>query len=284
MYLYVKRLVACLVLFLSFNTFCSAQTLEEKELLGKAQEYKFRNMKGVIRTCKSAWAVLERGEHSGVSSNKKIYDALCDCWRTSYALDDSSRSVKITRQNMMDIFQTNLKAVNPHLSYSQKSAALRDMYAAAHEFVRNHMQVEFRETVQKAQKLIQKNLKPYISASTSRERVSETEIFKTSMRFLLLVLINKQKPIDSNDEKFITAKIDMFVREMGHQYPYISAVQFESWMFSLLQDLFFGECVVCMDSRSEIFMPCCKSKNMCRGCYARVSRCPLCRASKPSYR
>lgn len=284
-----KRILMPVVILFSCDVFSHSQTIEQKELLAKAREYNFRNINGVIKTCKSAWSVLER-EHQGVSYNRKINDALTDCWRRSYAIDDSSRSVKITRQDMMEIFQANLNEINSHITFSQKSAALRAMYSDAHDFVRNYKQMEFRATIEKAQKLILKNLKPYISVGSGGgggvsgmgdRIVAQTSVFKSNMRFLLLVLLNKHRRIDNNDEQFIDAKVNMFVTEVGRQFPYISAIQFESWVFSLLQDLFFGECVVCMDTRSEIFMPCCKSKSICRSCYSRVSSCPLCRAAKP---
>ena len=117
----------------------------------------------------------------------------------------------------------------------------------------------------------------------SRDFTAGTDrVFKDGMRFLLFVLLNKRKKIDINDEKFVNAKVAMFLTEMGRQYPYVSASQFESWAFGLLNDLFFGECVVCMDKRSELFMPCCKSKSICKSYYTYVKNCPLCRAPKQS--
>ncbi len=281
----VKKVLLIASMFCIFgDVFAHAQTHEEKELLEKAREHRFRNMSGVVRTIKSSWSVIE-WMHQGVSYNSSINEELTDCWRRAYSINDSSRSLKITRQDMMDVFQCNLKKINPNLSFSQKSAALRAMYSDAHDFVRHHIQSEFRETIQKAQRLILKNIKPYIPASANREFAGDTErVFKDGMCFLILVLLNKQKKnLDSNDERFVRAKVDMFIRETSRQYPYVSAAQFESWAFSLLNDLFFGECVVCMDARSELFMSCCKTKSLCRGCYARIHTCPLCRAPKPTY-
>ncbi len=269
-------------LFLSVTTslFSIAPTVEEKELLRIARERHHNGIKEIIADVKYGWSVVEYF-HKGVALNKRVNKVLAECWQRAYGRDDSSYSTKIKERDLTKIFEQFLIEMQPNIIYYEKQTALTKFKHDAYYFGRES-QREFRHTIQKAQRIIVKHLKEYIPLKMRQEYENSTErVFKDGIRFLLYVILKKyNKGFNRHEVKFINAKIEMFVNEMGREYPYISVAAFESWACSLLQDLLFAECVVCMNHRADRYMTCCKTKNICRKCYARVSACPLCRAPK----
>ncbi len=274
----------CGVLFLSVTTVvCGiAPTAEEKELLRVARERHHNGIKEIIADMKHGWSVVEYF-HKGVALNKRVNTVVTECWQQAYGRDDSSYSIKIGEHELTKIFEQFLIEMQPNITYYARQTALTKFKHDAHSFGRAS-QKEFRSTIEKAQRIIVKHLKEFIPLKLRQEFENSTErVFKDGVRFLLYVMLKKyNNGFNRHDVKFINAKIEMFVREMGREYPYISIAAFESWVCALLQDLLFAECVVCMDHRADRYMTCCKTKSICRKCYSRVSACPLCRAPKRS--
>lgn len=257
-----------------------APTMEEQELLRIARKHNHPGIREVIADVKHGWAVVEYF-HKGVGLNKRVQNALNDCWQYGYARDSSSYSTKITEQDITQVFEQFVLEMLPNITYYEKQSALNTFKNDAYYFGRES-QREFRPTIEKGQRLILKHLKGYIPQKMRQAIDNGTDrVFRDGIRFLIYILLRQHNNgFNQDDVKFINAKLEMFVQEMGRQYPYISEAQFESWACSLLQDLLFAECVVCMDHKADRFMECCKTKNICSKCAARVSSCPLCRAPK----
>ena len=255
-----------------------AQTEEERELILSARQHRFKRIKSIVSLVKESWETLEHF-HKGIFLNKRVRDVLVECWRNAYARNDSSYSVKITQQDMMKFFEQFLIEIDSSISYYQQRKALDGMRNDAYKFSREPQQ-EYRETIEKASKLILKHLAPHIPSRVKNEFTVGTErVFKDGIRFLFFVMLKRyNKGFTSDDEQFINAKMDMFLHEMGCQYPYIAASQFESWAFAMFQDLLFGECRICMDKKADKYLSCCKTRTICKKCYAYMHECPLCRA------
>lgn len=257
-----------------------APTIEEQELLKIAREHHHPGVKDFIEGVKHGWSVLEYF-HKGVELNKRVALALTECWQHSYMRDDSSYSIKITDHEITRIFEQFLIELQSHISYYEKQKALGRFKNDLYYFSREG-QAEYRPTIEKGQRIILKNLKEYIPLKMRQDIETSTErVFKDGIRFLLYVLLTKHnKGFTKDDVGFINAKMRMFLNEVGRDYPYISVMQFECWVCSLIQDLLFSECVICMDNKGEQYMRCCKTKSICKKCYAYISSCPLCCAPK----
>lgn len=257
-----------------------APTREEKEFLRVARQRNHQGARELIADMKHAWGVVSYF-HKGVGLNNKLHDALAECWQQAYRYNDSSYYLKITEQDLTRIFELMIMELQPRISYYEKQRATSQLRPDAHAFARESQQ-EFRATVERAQRLIMRHLSAHIPA-TLREQMANatTRVFKDGIRFTLYVALQKHaNGFTRHDVNYINAKVRMFIREVERDYPYISVAQYESWVFALLQDLLFAECAVCMDHKADRYMPCCKSKAICRKCYSRVSSCPLCRAPK----
>ncbi len=257
-----------------------APTAEEKELQKKARSHN-KDVKDVIADIKHGWSVIEYF-HEGVALNKRVETVLTECWQQAYRRDDSSYSIKIIDRDMVTYFEQFLLELQPHISYYEKQRALGKLKNDLFYFNRES-QAEFRPTIELAQRMIVKNLKDYIPLKMRQNFENSTErVFKDGMRFLLYVMLKKHnKGFTQEDVKFVNARLEMYLNEAGRNYPYISVGQFESWACSLLQDLLFSECIICMDKKGEQFMSCCKTKSICRGCVKRLQNCPLCRVPIP---
>ncbi len=275
-----NNIVIALIAF-SLSVSAIAPTAEEKEFQHKAKQNRI-DVRDLVADLKHGWSVVEHF-HKGVSLNNRVNTVLTDCWQQSYVRDDSSYSTKITEHTILSIFEQFLIEMQPGISSYNKQNAMGKMRNDAYYFGRDS-QREFRETVEKGQRLILKHLKDHIPLHMRQEFENGTErIFKDGMRFLIYVLLKKHNNgFGRNDVRFINAKMEMFLNDIGKEYPYISIFKFESWIFSLLSDLMFSECVVCMDAKGQRYMSCCKTKAVCKKCYTYLSSCPLCRAPKKS--
>jgi hypothetical protein len=249
-------------------------------LLQKAHQERFGHIEDAISLVKEGWAVLEQC-HSGIAINKRIKDALTECWQRSYNFNDSAYSIKITTQDVTRMFEQFLIELNPSISYYHKQAAISAMHAELYQWAAE-MQNEYRATIERTQKLILRNLAPYFPAGFVKDLETDTDhFFKDGFRFLIFVILKKyNKSFSKEDELFINEKIGMFLMETGRTYPYISSTQFEAWVFATLHDLMFAECQVCMDRKADQYVPCCKTRNICKQCYAKLYQCPFCRAIK----
>jgi hypothetical protein len=269
-----------LIAIVAHSLLLSYTTYEEKTLIQKAHQERFKNIEEVIDLIKEAWSVLEQC-HKGIALNKRVKDAFAERWRLAYMYNDSSYSTKITEQDIATIFEQFLIELNPSISYYQKHTAMSMLGGTLYQFAREP-QTEFRATIELAQKLILQNLEPYFTPGIKQEVEADTDhFFKDGFRFLLFVVLKKyHKNFSSDDERFINEKIAMFLTEAGRTYPYISTMQFEAWVFALLQDLLFSECQICMHRKVDCYLSCCKTRTICSTCYANVYQCPFCRAPK----
>lgn len=259
-----------------------APTHEEQEFLKLARQRKFSGARELVADMKHAWGVVSYF-HKGVRLNNKAEAALTDRWQKAYRYNDSSYYLKITDRDLIHIFENMLVELQPRISYYDKNRASSAMRHDAQAFARES-QHEFRPTLERAQRLIMHHLAPHLSADLRQEMSNATtRVFKDGIRFTLYVALQKyNNGFTRHDVNYINAKVGMFIREVEKEYPYVSVALYESWVCSLLQDLLFGECVVCMDHKADRYMSCCKTKAICRKCYSRISSCPLCRAAKRS--
>ena len=273
------NVVALTVLALSFSINAIAPTVEEKEFQHKARQNKI-DVRDLISDVKHGWSVVE-WFHKGVGLNSRVNKALTECWQQAYGRNDSSYSTKITEQNLLRIFEQFLIEMQSNISYYEKQNAMGRIQNDAYYFGKD-TQRDCRQTVEKGQRIILKHLKDHIPLKMRQEFENGTDhVFKDGIRFLIYVLLKKyNKGFRRSDVQFINARMEMLLNDIGKDYPYVSVSKFESWAFSLLNDLMFSECVICMDAKGERYMSCCKTKAVCRKCYKYLSSCPLCRAPK----
>jgi len=276
-----KMVLLLLTAFQLTASLCAiAPTQEEKEFLRIARQRNFSGATDLVSHMKHAWGVVSYF-HKGVGLNDRVNARLAECWQQAYRYNDSSYYLKITDHDIVQLFEQMLVELQPRISYYEKQRASSAVRHDAHTFARES-QHEFRSTVERAQRLIMRHLAGHLPADLREQMASATtRVFKDGIRFTLYVALQKYgNGFTRHDVNYINAKVGMFIRESEKQYPYVSVALYESWVFSLLQDLLFAECAVCMDHKADRYMSCCKTKAICRKCYSRVSSCPLCRASK----
>jgi len=269
-----------LLLSYAVSIFATAPTREEKDLLRLAHERRHNGIRDVIDDIKRGWGVIEYFLKD-VKLNVRVHACLAERWQQAYRYNDSSAYAKITERDIVALFEQFLLELQPGISYFDKQRALDRVRRDARSFGRE-IQSEFRLTVERAQRIILVNLKDHIPHKMRQEIVDgTTHVMKDGIRFLLYVILQKHNDgFNRYDVRFINAKLDMLIAQYGQDYPYASQGLYESWAFSLLQDLLFAECSVCMNHKADRYMSCCKTKSICRSCYHRVSSCPLCRAPK----
>ncbi len=275
------RFFSCaLALSCTASLFGVAPTREEKDLLRLAQERRHHGIREVVDDIKRGWGVIEYFLKD-VKLNARVHACLAERWQQAYRYNDSSAYAKISERDITTLFEQFLLELQPGISYFDKQRALDRVRRDARSFGRE-IQSEFRVTVEKAQRIILVNLKDHIPHKMHQEILEgTTHVLKDGIRFLLYVILQKHNGgFNRYDVRFINAKLDMLIAQYGQDYPYASQSMYESWAFSVLQDLLFAECSVCMDHKADRYMSCCKTKSICRSCYHRVSSCPLCRAPK----